>query len=128
VSTTGEPSLYERVGGEQWFVDLVDRFYSLVEDDPVLRPLYPDDLVESRQRLSDFLVQRFGGPARYSESRGHPRLRMRHVPFAIGMRERDAWVRAMESALSDGGLDDADAGELSRYFGDTASMVVNRHP
>ncbi len=73
-------TLFDRVGGEQFFVDLVGRFYLGVAGDPLLRPLYPDDLSESSQHLALFLMQYWGGPGTYSEQRGHPRLRMRHAP------------------------------------------------
>ena len=75
--------LFTRVGGEQFFVDLVDHFYAGVAGDPLLRPLYPDDLTESGHHLALFLMQYWGGPATYLEQRGHPRLRMRHMPFVI---------------------------------------------
>ena len=88
-------ALYDRVGGEQFFVDLVDRFYLGVAGDPLLRPLYPDDLTESSHHLALFLIQYWGGPGTYDEQRGHPRLRMRHAPFVIGPAERDAWLRHM---------------------------------
>ena len=88
-------TLYELVGGDQWFVDLVDRFYDAVDQDEILRPLYPEDLTESRAHMVGFLVQYWGGPATYSEQRGHPRLRMRHMPFAIGVAERNAWFGHM---------------------------------
>ena len=94
-------ALYERVGGEAFFVDLVDRFYLGVAGDPLLRPLYPDDLHESSRHLALFLMQYWGGPATYGEERGHPRLRMRHAPFVIGPAERDAWLRHMLAALSE---------------------------
>ncbi len=119
-------SLYERVGGEPWFVDLIDRFYDLVDKDPVLRPIYPDDLAGPKGRLTDFLVQRWGGPPRYTATRGHPRLRMRHFQFPIGIRERDAWLRDMAAALQDGGLDQRDMQEMLHFFASTATMVVNR--
>jgi hemoglobin len=119
-------SFYERVGGEAWFVALVERFYDRVEEDPVLRPLYPEDLAQPRQHLTDFLVQRFGGPETYTAARGHPRLRMRHAPFAIGKRERDAWMVNMSTALHDSGLGDRDMESMRRYFEDTATMLVNR--
>ena len=97
-------SMYERVGGREWFVALVDRFYDRVAEDPVLRPMYPEDLGPAREHLSLFLVQYWGGPADYNAERGHPRLRMRHQPFAIGDAERLAWFRLMSAAVKEGGL------------------------
>lgn len=96
-----ELSVYDQVGGWVFFEDLVDRFYEAVAVDPVLLPLYPEapDLTGARRRLTMFLVQYWGGPGRYSEERGHPRLRMRHMPFAIGVVERDHWLEAMREAL-----------------------------
>ena len=87
-------TFYDAVGGEETFRRLVHRFYAGVADDPVLRPLYPEpDLDGAEERLRMFLVQYWGGPRTYSDRRGHPRLRMRHAPFRIGRRERDAWLR-----------------------------------
>jgi hemoglobin len=122
-------TLYERVGGEPFFVDLVDGFYVGVAGDPLLRPLYPDDLVESSRHLALFLMQYWGGPPTYGEERGHPRLRMRHVPFVIGPPERDAWLRHMLAALGD--LEEArritapDADELRAYLDMAAHSLVN---
>jgi len=87
-------SLYERVGGEPFFISLVERFYRGVETDPLLRPLYPADLEPPKRHLALFLVQYWGGPHTYSAERGHPRLRMRHAPFKVGPIERDAWLAA----------------------------------
>ena len=95
-----ETNVHDVVGGEPFFVELVERFYAGVADDPVLRPLYPDDLTDSKRWLAGFLVQYWGGSGAYSEERGHPRLRMRHAPFAIGAAERDAWFRHMMAALN----------------------------
>jgi hemoglobin len=93
-------SLYEVVGGEPVFRQLVDRFYEGVALDPVLRPLYPDeDLGPARERLRLFLEQYWGGPTTYSDQRGHPRLRLRHAPWVIGERERDAWLGHMRTAV-----------------------------
>lgn len=92
-------SVYDAVGGWAFFVDLVDGFYAGVAADPLLRPLYPEDLSDSRRHLAGFLAQYWGGPSAYSRERGHPRLRMRHAPFAIGEAERDAWLRQMLGAL-----------------------------
>jgi hemoglobin len=122
-------TLYERVGGEVFFVDLVDRFYLGVAADLLLRPLYPDDLRESSRHLALFLMQYWGGPATYGEERGHPRLRMRHVPFVIGPPERDAWFRHMVAALSElesaSRISPADALELRGYLEMAANSLVN---
>src|SRR5579864_7458652 len=92
-------SLYDRVGGDAFFFALIERFYAGVERDPVLRPLYPADLEAPKRRLALFLIQYWGGPSTYSAERGHPRLRMRHVRFAIGQRERAAWLEHMRDAV-----------------------------
>ena len=92
-------SLYEAVGGEAFFRDLVDAFYIGVEAEPLMREMYPQDLTESKDHLALFLMQYWGGPTRYGEQRGHPRLRMRHEPFRINRAARDAWLAAMRAAL-----------------------------
>jgi hemoglobin len=96
-------TVFTAVGGQLFFDRLVDRFYVRVSSDEVLLRLYPeqDDLGPARERLALFLGQYWGGPGAYSEQRGHPRLRMRHVPFTIGDRERDHWVTAMMEALDE---------------------------
>jgi hemoglobin len=126
VETHARGSLYERVGGEPFFTALVDRFYDGVEHDPVLRRLYPDDLAPSRRHLALFLAQYWGGPPTYNAERGHPRLRMRHVPFSIGRAERDAWLGHMLAAVasSDAARDDATA--LTDYFETAATSLINR--
>jgi hemoglobin len=118
-------SMYERVGGEEFFVALVDRFYEAVAADPVLRPLYPDDLVGPKEHLTAFLVQYWGGPRTYSETRGHPRLRLRHAPFVIGEPERAAWLRHMTEAVEAAGRRPADEEELLEYFTMAARTLVN---
>jgi hemoglobin len=122
-------SLFDRVGGEQFFSDLVERFYLGVAGDPLLRPLYPDDLTESIGHLALFLMQYWGGPSTYNDQRGHPRLRMRHAPFVIGPAERDAWMRHMSAAVSAleaaGRVDSADADELRSYFEMAAGSLTN---
>jgi hemoglobin len=121
--------LFDRVGGEGFFLALVDRFYSGVAGDPLLRPLYPEDLGESRLHLALFLMQYWGGPTTYNEERGHPRLRMRHAPFVIGPAERDAWLRHMHGAVAHmaetTGLSEADVAELDAYFDMAARSLVN---
>ena len=122
-------ALFDRVGGAEFFVDLVDRFYAGVAGDLLLRPLYPDDLDASARHLALFLMQYWGGPDTYGQERGHPRLRMRHAPFVIGLPERDAWLRHMLGAL--GALETAariseqDAAELRGYLEMAADSLVN---
>jgi len=96
-----EQTVYEAAGGMAFFEALVDRFYDGVAADPVLLALYPQpgDLTGARHRLTLFLAQYWGGPTAYSDERGHPRLRMRHAPFAIGPEARDHWVMQMQTAL-----------------------------
>jgi hemoglobin len=119
-------TLYERVGGTPFFVELVERFYRGVATDPLLRPLYPDDLAPPTRHLALFLAQFWGGPHTYNEERGHPRLRLRHVPFPIGRAEHDAWLAHMRSAieLSEASLSDQAA--LLAYFESAASSLINR--
>ncbi len=120
-------SFYEAVGGEEAFDTLVSRFYAGVADDPVLRPLYPDeDLAEAEHRLRMFLVQYWGGPTTYGDTRGHPRLRMRHAPFAIGPAERDAWLRHMLAALDSLELPAERDAELRDYLVNAAFALTNR--
>lgn len=117
-------TLYERVGGRAWFEALTERFYAAVAADPILRPLYPDDLDPARERLCGFLIQYWGGPADYSNERGHPRLRMRHMGFAIGLAERDAWYRHMASAVQTAALDSDLELALLRYFAAAATQLT----
>lgn len=119
-------TIYEAVGGEPFFVTLVERFYQGVENDPLLKPLYPaDDMDGARRRLHLFLMQYFGGPATYIQERGHPRLRMRHLPFTVGEAERDAWVKHMRVSLesADAPLEVKDA--MLAYFESTATFLRN---
>jgi hemoglobin len=117
--------MYERAGGDRFFEDLVDRFYAGVDTDPVLRPLYPDDLTAPKEHLRLFLVQYWGGQRTYSDERGHPRLRMRHAPFSIGLAERDAWLAHMAAAVRAGGLAPEDEAEMLEYFRMTATQLIN---
>lgn len=91
----------------------------------MLRPLYPEDLEPSRRHLTLFLVQYFGGPSTYSEQRGHPRLRMRHLPFTIGQRERDAWVQHMTAALDAEALPPPVRDLMAEYFDRAATFLMN---
>jgi hemoglobin len=120
-------SLYELAGGEPMFRLLVERFYSRVGEDELLRPIYPEeDLSGATERLTLFLIQYWGGPTTYSERRGHPRLRMRHHPFAIGSRERDAWLGHMTAAVESLSLAPAVRGALLDYFETASTAMINR--
>lgn len=119
-------TIYEAVGGEETFTKLVDAFYVGVENDPILRPLYPDDLDPSKRHLTLFLIQYFGGPRTYLTERGHPRLRARHLPFAIDQAARDAWVHQMTVAVRATGLPPAAQDEFLRYFEGAADFLINR--
>lgn len=123
----GQQSFYDAVGGEPTFRSLLAHFYAGVATDPVLRPLYPEtDLSDAEDRLRLFLTQYWGGPRTYSETRGHPRLRMRHVPFAIGERERDAWLARMRAALDSLGLAPEHDQTLWQYLESAAFSLQNR--
>jgi hemoglobin len=122
-------SVYEAAGGEETFSRLVAAFYGAVAQDPVLRPLYPQDPVmfaAAAEHLRLFLIQYWGGPGWYSERRGHPRLRLRHSPFSIGRRERDAWMRQMRAAVDSLGLDAGLRDALLEYFEGAATAMMNR--
>ena len=119
-------SLYDRVGGRDWFFSLVGRFYAAVAVDPVLRPMYPeDDLDGATQRLALFLIQYWGGPDDYEKSRGHPRLRRRHAEFLIGDLQRQVWYGHMAAAVQAGGLGREDEAEMLAYFSMAADSLVN---
>jgi hemoglobin len=123
-----ELSLFDRVGGISYFERLVDRFYAGVATDPVLLAVYPDhgDFAGARHRLTLFLVQYWGGPTTYGDERGHPRLRMRHAPFAIGGRERDRWLVQMRAAIDESDADEDAKTELEAYFAMAAEAMRNR--
>lgn len=121
-----EEQIYETIG-EEGFTRLIHAFYAQVPGDPILGAMYPqDDLAGAEERLRDFLIGRFGGPQRYVEQRGHPRLRMRHVPFAIDQAARDRWVALMDRALDEAELSDDAAALLREFFGGVATFMMNR--
>ena len=122
-----QASLFDRVGGEPFFEGLVGRFYAGVAEDPVLRPLYPEaDLGPAQRRLTLFLIQYWGGPRTYDDERGHPRLRMRHAPFAIDAIARDAWLERMHHALTAAAAPADARAELEAYFAMAAEAMRNR--
>jgi len=125
---TVERSLYDEAGGMTFFEALVDRFYEGVAGDPALLAVYPepDDLTGARHRLTLFLAQYWGGPTTYNDERGHPRLRMRHMPFTIGPGERDAWLRHMRAAVAALDPPPGVASRLHAYFDMAAEAMRNR--
>lgn len=118
-------TLYDHVGGQAFFDALVDRFYDGVETDPPLRAQYPEDLEPGKRALALFLGQYFGGPTTYSDEKGHPRLRMRHVNFRIGPAERDAWLRHMSAAVQSSSADEAAQAQMLDYFAMAAQHMIN---
>lgn len=124
---TPGPTPYEILGGHEFFRALVDDFYAGVAADPVLRALYPeDDLGPANERLRLFLEQYWGGPTTYSQQRGHPRLRMRHFPFAIDDDARARWLRCMRDALDNRALPPELDGPVWQYLETSAQAMVNR--
>ena len=119
-------TLYDAVGGAPFFERLVGAFYDGVEEDEVLRPLYPQDLAPPRRHLALFLAQYWGGPADYDAERGEPRLRMRHIPFPIGPDERDRWLGHMRAAVAALDPPEEVAAQLIEYFEMAAEGLRNR--
>jgi hemoglobin len=119
-------TVYTLAGGEETFRRLVHEFYSRVYADPLLRPMFPEDRAGAEDRLALFLMQYFGGPTTYSDRRGHPRLRLRHAPFAIGPAERDAWLGHMFAALDAAGIAGPARDHMREYFEGAANFMINR--
>ncbi len=119
--------MYEALGGEPFFTDLVEGFYLGVEKDEILRTMYPEDLTDAKRHLILFLVQYWGGPRTYLEERGHPRLRMRHAPFTINKRAREAWLSAMMHSLNElkARMTDEQFTEFAEYFAMSAMQLRN---
>jgi hemoglobin len=121
-----EQDVYAAIG-EQGFARLVGAFYERVRTDDILGPLYPEhDMEGAEKRLRDFLIFRFGGPQRYIEERGHPRLRMRHSPFPVDRRARDRWLQLMSAALAEVPMPPRAGELLLAYFESTADAMMNR--
>ncbi|MBE1877314.1 globin [Myceligenerans pegani] len=119
-------TFYEQVGGHETFAKLVDTFYEGVAGDPVLRPMYPEeDLGPAAERLTLFLEQYWGGPKTYSEERGHPRLRMRHMPFKVNPDARDRWLKHMRAAVDALDLAPVHEAELWDYLERAAFSMIN---
>ena len=120
---------YDQFGGAEFFSSLVAAFYARVATDPILRPMYPDDLTDSITHTAGFLAQYWGGgTVHYSDDRGHPRLRMRHAPFVIGQAERDAWLGHMVDAVRSGGLPPELEQRMIDYFELASTHMINDSP
>ena len=122
--TAREITVHELVGS-RYFVELVERFYDGVVDDHLLSAIYPEDLTGPRERLAAFLVQYWGGPTTYSDERGHPRLRMRHMPFRVDEAARDAWLSHMLVAVAESSADETVKATISDYFVRSADFLRN---
>jgi hemoglobin len=121
-----QESFFDAVGGHDTFVRLVDAFYDGVADDPVLRPMYPEeDLGPAKERLTMFLEQYWGGPTTYSAQRGHPRQRMRHMPFKVNPDARDRWLAHMRTAVDSLGLAPIHESQLWDYLERAAFSMIN---
>ena len=122
-------SIYELIGGEVGLKNLVDHFYEIMDSSPEtkeLRALHAKSLKRSREKLFMFLSGWSGGPALYVEAYGHPRLRQRHMPFSIGAKERDQWLRCMNKALDEGNYDRSVVEYLKNRFSEVADFMRNR--
>jgi hemoglobin len=121
-----EPTFYDAVGGHETFVKIVRAFYEGVAEDPELRAVYPDeDLSHAEVRLRMFLEQYWGGPKTYSEERGHPRLGMRHAPFAVTPTQRDRWLGHMHRALGEADMSPERIQQFWEYLVRAANFLVN---
>ncbi|NYI08364.1 globin [Allostreptomyces psammosilenae] len=126
VGTPSSVTFYEAVGGEETFRRLVHRFYQEVAADPILRPMYPEeDLGPAEERLALFLMQYWGGPRTYSDRRGHPRLRMRHMPFRVDRAAHDAWLRCMRAGVDELELPEELEAQLWKYLTYAAATLIN---
>lgn len=122
-----EKTIYERIGGELTVFRLVDIFYNKVAQDDSLRAIFPEDLSTGKYWQFLFLTQYWGGEPRYSDLRGHPRLRMRHMPFTITPILRDKWVQYMLEALDEVGIAEPERTVMRDYFANGATFMINRY-
>ena len=122
-----QQTLYDLIGGEATFRRLVDSFYAKVEADEVLRAIFPADLEAGKEYQFLFLMQYWGGSTRYSQERGHPRLRMRHSPYAITEDLRNRWVQYMLEAIDEAGIQEPYRSEMRQYFEQGATFMINRY-
>lgn len=126
MSDLHEKSVFERVGGEPIIRQLVDVFYEKVVADAPLRSIFPEDLEEGKEYQYLFIMQLFGGPTVYSQQRGHPRLRMRHMPFVIDRDKKDRWLKHMLDSIDEVGIQDPERATMREYFVRAAEHMINR--
>jgi hemoglobin len=120
-----EATIFDTIGGESTFRRLVDAFYARIEQDEVLRPMFPADLEPGKHYQFLFLMQYFGGPTLYAVERGHPRLRMRHNPFPIDVDARDRWLSHMLAAIDEVGIQEPARAEMRAYFERGSAFMIN---
>ncbi len=120
-------SVYNFVGGDETFRKLVDTFYNKIESDAALRSIFPEDLEPGKKWQFLFLTQLFGGPQRYAQQRGHPRLRMRHAPYPIDQTMRDRWLQHMLEAIDEIGIAEPARSIMIEYFEHAATHMINTH-
>ena len=124
-----QPSFYEQMGGDKTFATIARVFYERVATDPILKPMYPEsDMDGAEERLRTFLAQYWGGPTTYSENRGHPRLRMRHMPYQVTPEARDAWLRHIMAGVDAAQLEPELDARLRDYLNRAAWSMVNTEP
>jgi hemoglobin len=124
--STEAATFYDEIGGMETFRHLVDRFYAGVAEDPLLRPMYPEeDLGPARERFTLFLAQYWGGPSTYSDERGHPRLRMRHAPFEVTPAAAQRWLVHFRAALDEAALTPAQDAQFWDYVTHAAQFMIN---
>jgi hemoglobin len=122
---SSQRTVYERLGGPEPFWRIARAFYARIDRHPELRPMFPEDLEEPIRNQAEFLIQYFGGPGEYSRRKGHPRLRMRHMQFRIGVAERNWWMDTMRTALEDAAIPEPERTEMARYFEHAATFLIN---
>lgn len=123
--TAPQRTVFERLGGPDPFWRIARAFYARIDRHPQLRPMFPEDLEEPIRNQAEFLIQYFGGPGDYSKRKGHPRLRMRHMQFRIGVAERNQWIETMLGALQDAAIPEPERTEMVRYFEHAATFLIN---
>lgn len=122
----GAETIHARLGGDEPFWRIARAFYARVDRDPRIRGWFPDNLDEPIRNQAEFLIQYFGGPQAYSQRKGHPRLRMRHAPYAIDLAARNAWMEHMLGALEDAAIPEPERALMREYFEKASLFLINR--